>query len=58
MSQAIQAAIPGARLVVLAESSHLSVAEQPAEFAALVRSFLAHLPEHGALVPQVVAKIR
>ena len=39
-SQAMHAAIPGSRLVVLAEASHLSVAEQPAEFAALVRGFI------------------
>lgn len=40
MSQAIAERIPGARLEVLAEASHLSVAEQPQEFAALVEGFL------------------
>ena len=40
MSQAIAERIPGARLEVLAEASHLSVAEQPQAFAALVEGFL------------------
>lgn len=40
MSQAIAERIPGARLEVLAEASHLSVAEQPQQFAALVEGFL------------------
>jgi 3-oxoadipate enol-lactonase len=40
MSQAIAERIPGARLEVLAGASHLSVAEQPQEFAALVEGFL------------------
>jgi 3-oxoadipate enol-lactonase len=40
MSQAIAERIPGAKLEVLAEASHLSVAEQPQRFAALVDGFL------------------
>ena len=43
MSQAMHAAIPGSRLVVLAGASHLSVAEQPTEFSSLVRGFLEQL---------------
>ena len=43
MSQAIAGRIPGARLEVLAEASHLSVAEQPAAFAALLDGFLSGL---------------
>lgn len=41
MSEALAAGIPGARLAVLEGAAHLSSAEQPAEFAALVRGFLA-----------------
>lgn len=44
MSQAIAERIPGARLEVLAEASHLSVAEQPQQFAALLERFLSALP--------------
>ena len=40
MSQAIAERIPGARLEVLAEASHLSVVEQPQRFAALVEGFV------------------
>jgi 3-oxoadipate enol-lactonase len=40
MSQAIAERIPGARLEVLAEASHLSVVEQPQQFATLVEGFL------------------
>jgi len=43
MSQAIAERIPGARLEVLAEASHLSVVEQPAAFAALLDGFLSGL---------------
>lgn len=43
MSQAIAERIPGARLEVLAEASHLSVVEQPAAFAALLDGFLSAL---------------
>ena len=41
MAEAIQRQIKGSQLVILEEASHLSVAEQPAKFAALVRDFLA-----------------
>jgi 3-oxoadipate enol-lactonase len=40
MSQAIAERIPGAKLEVLADASHLSVAEQPQQFAALVEGFV------------------
>ena len=40
MSAALAAGIPGARLVVLADASHLSAVEQPHAFAALVTHFL------------------
>ena len=43
MSQAIAAALPEARLEVLANASHISVIEQPSEFAAEVQFFLATL---------------
>jgi 3-oxoadipate enol-lactonase len=43
MAEAISAAIPGSELVVLDDASHLSVAEQPARFAALVGGFLRRL---------------
>jgi 3-oxoadipate enol-lactonase len=43
MSQAIADAIPGARLEVLPEASHISVLEQPAAFEAVIRTFLAGL---------------
>ena len=39
MSEAIAAAIPGARLVVLPDASHLSAIEQPAMFAAAIDAF-------------------
>jgi 3-oxoadipate enol-lactonase len=41
MSEAIAAGIPGARLAVIDGAAHLSAAERPAEFNALVRGFLA-----------------
>lgn len=40
MSQAIAAAVPGARLAVLPEVAHLSVLEQPEAFGALLRDFI------------------
>ena len=43
-SQAIAQRIAGARLVVFDEASHLSVAEQPAQFKQALREFLAGLP--------------
>lgn len=43
MAQAIAAAIPGARFAQLEEAAHLSVAEQPEAFAALVHDFIAAL---------------
>lgn len=41
MSQAIAAKIPGAKLAVIPGAAHLSVAENPEEFARLVEDFLA-----------------
>lgn len=41
MAQAIVERIPGARLAILAGAAHLSAVEKPAEFAALVKEFLA-----------------
>lgn len=41
MSQAIAAAIPGARMAVIPGAAHLSSAEKPEEFAKLVLDFLA-----------------
>jgi 3-oxoadipate enol-lactonase len=41
MSEALAAAIPGARLAILPGAAHLSVAEQSQEFARLVHAFLA-----------------
>jgi 3-oxoadipate enol-lactonase len=41
MAEAIRAGIPGARLEVLEDASHLSVAEQPAAFGTAVEGFLA-----------------
>jgi len=43
MAQVLAGAIPGARLEVLAQASHLSAIEQPEAFAALVTGFLAGL---------------
>ena len=43
MAQTLVEAIPGARLEVLADASHLSAAEQPEAFAALVTGFVAGL---------------
>jgi 3-oxoadipate enol-lactonase len=43
MSEAMLERIPGARMVVLDEASHLSVAEQPALFSQVLREFLAGL---------------
>jgi 3-oxoadipate enol-lactonase len=40
MSQAMAERIPGAELVVFDEASHLSVAEQPAQFAQVLQGFL------------------
>ena len=44
MARAIAERIVGAELAVLDDASHLSVAEQPAQFAELVQSFIAELP--------------
>jgi 3-oxoadipate enol-lactonase len=44
MSEAMLERIPQARMVVLDEASHLSVAEQPALFSQVLREFLATLP--------------
>ena len=41
MGQAIAERIPGARMAIIAEASHLSVLETPAEFEALLQGFLA-----------------
>ena len=41
MSEALAAGIPGARLAVIGGAAHLSSAERPGEFAALVAGFLA-----------------
>ncbi len=41
MSQAIAERIPGAQLAVIPGAAHLSAVEKPAEFAALVKGFLA-----------------
>jgi 3-oxoadipate enol-lactonase len=43
MAQVLAEAIPGAQLEVIADASHLSAAEQPAAFAALVTEFVAGL---------------
>jgi 3-oxoadipate enol-lactonase len=43
MSQAMAERIPGAELVVIDDASHLSVAEQPAEFEQALQQFLARL---------------
>ena len=43
MSQAMVERIKGAELVVIDEASHLSVAEQPAQFTQLVQAFLARV---------------
>ena len=43
MGRAIADRIPGARLAVIDDASHLSVAEQPERFAALVDGFLSSL---------------
>jgi 3-oxoadipate enol-lactonase len=40
MSETIAASIPGARLVVLAEASHIAALEQPLAFSRAVRAFL------------------
>ena len=44
MSEAMLERMPQARMVVLDEASHLSVAEQPALFTQVLREFLAALP--------------
>jgi 3-oxoadipate enol-lactonase len=43
MSETMAGAIPGAKLVVLPDASHLAAIEQPAAFARAVREFLAAL---------------
>lgn len=43
MSEALAAGIPGARLAVITDATHLSAIEQPAQFAALVTRFLQEL---------------
>jgi 3-oxoadipate enol-lactonase len=43
MSQAMADRIPGAELVVFDEASHLSVAEQPAQFVQALQRFLARV---------------
>jgi 3-oxoadipate enol-lactonase len=43
MALAIQQQISRAQLVVLESASHLSVAEQPQQFAALIKDFLLHM---------------
>lgn len=43
MAQAMAQAIPGAKLEVFDEASHLSVAEVPSQFAATVNAFIARL---------------
>ena len=43
MSEAIVKAVPGAKLEVMADASHISVLERPAEFERLVRGFIATL---------------
>jgi len=43
MAEALAQGIPGARLEVLKEASHLSAAEQPAAFAQLVTQFVSGL---------------
>ena len=40
MGQAIAERIPGARMEIIANASHLSVLETPAEFDALLNAFL------------------
>jgi 3-oxoadipate enol-lactonase len=44
MSEAMHAEIAGSELVVLDDASHLSVAEQPERFGALIRAFVGRLP--------------
>ena len=44
LSEAMAQRIPGSRLVVFDEASHLSVAEQPQRFMRAVRDFLGALP--------------
>ena len=46
MSEAIAAQIPGARLSVIAEASHLSAIEQPERFATIVIEFMRELFPH------------
>lgn len=45
LSHAIAAAIPGSRLETIADAAHLSAAERPDRFHALVAAFLAGAPE-------------
>jgi len=44
MAEAIAERIPGAQIDIFAEASHLSVAEQPAQFSARVQEFIGALP--------------
>lgn len=44
MAEALAQAVPGARLAVIGDASHISVLEQPAEFERLVREFIDALP--------------
>ncbi|WP_211455353.1 alpha/beta fold hydrolase [Collimonas antrihumi] len=43
MSQTLANGIPGARLEVLKDASHLSYIEQPQAFSQVVRSFIGNL---------------
>lgn len=45
MSEAIAQSVPGARLAVILDATHLSAIEQPARFNGLVRDFIAGLGE-------------
>jgi 3-oxoadipate enol-lactonase len=45
MAHAIAQAVPGARLETIADAAHLSAAERPERFHALVSAFLAGAPE-------------
>ena len=44
MAEALAQAVPGARLAVIGDASHISVLEQPADFERLVREFIDALP--------------
>lgn len=45
MSEAIAQAVPGARLAIIPDATHLSAIEQPARFSRLVQDFMAGLGE-------------